>query len=64
MHEAVKTGGGRISEVIPCLTGNMVWCMIRFGYLDDPRVQKGISYITRFLRLNDGIEEDPAGPAV
>ena len=26
----------------PCLTGNMVWSYIRLGYLDDPRVQKGI----------------------
>jgi len=26
-----KTGGGRHSEVIPCLTGNMVWSLISWG---------------------------------
>lgn len=31
-NHAAKTGGGRISEVIPCLTGNMVWGLIRFGF--------------------------------
>lgn len=59
---AAKTGGGRVSEVIPCLTGNMVWCLIRFGYLDDPRVQKSIGWLTRFMRFNDGIENDPQDP--
>ncbi|MBP7401930.1 MAG: hypothetical protein KBA30_04880, partial [Clostridia bacterium] len=48
MHRAARAGGGRHSEVIPCLTGNMVWSLIRFGYLDDPRLQKGIDWITRF----------------
>lgn len=62
MHEAIKTGGGRITEVIPCLTGNLVWCLIRFGYLDDPRLQKGIDWLLRFARLNDGVEEDPQQP--
>ena len=61
-HTAAKTGGGRISEVIPCLTGNMVWALIRFGYLDDPRVQKGIEWITAYLRLNDGEETEPQVP--
>ncbi len=32
-NTAVRTGGGRLTEVIPCLTGNMVWSLIRFGYL-------------------------------
>jgi hypothetical protein len=62
MHEAVKTGGGRISEVIPCLTGNMVFSLIRLGYMDDPRVQKGLSWLTRFMRFNDGTEDDPQVP--
>jgi hypothetical protein len=59
MHEAVKTGGGRLSEVIPCLTGNMVFSLIRFGYLDDPRVQNGIGWLVKFMRFNDGDESDP-----
>jgi hypothetical protein len=62
MNNAVKSGGGRIREVIPCLTGNMVWCLIRFGYLDDPRLQNGINWLTRYMRFNDGIEVDPQEP--
>lgn len=62
MHTAQKTGGGRITEVIPCLTGNMVWSLIRFGYLDDPRLQKGIDWITRYTRFNDGVEDTPQVP--
>lgn len=59
---AARTGGGRITEVIPCLTGNMVWSLIHFGYLDDPRLQKGIDWITRFMRFNDGVAYDPQVP--
>lgn len=62
MNTAIKTGGGRASEVIPCLTGNMVWSLIRLGYLEDPRVQKGIDWITRYMRFNDGIVVDPQVP--
>lgn len=61
-HTALRTGGGRISEVIPCLTGNMVWSLIRFGYLEDPRLQKGVDWLNRFMRFNDGVEEDPQVP--
>ena len=61
-NTAVRTGGGRITEVIPCLTGNMVWSMIRFGYLEDLRLQKGIDWITRFMRFNDGVEDGPSVP--
>ncbi len=56
MHASAKTGGGRITEVIPCLTGNMVWSLIRLGYIDDPRLQKSIDWITRYMRFNDGVE--------
>lgn len=62
MHTAQKTGGGRITEVIPCLTGNMVWSLIRLGYLDDPRLQKGIDWITRYMLFNDGVEDTPQVP--
>jgi hypothetical protein len=61
MHYAVKTGGGRHSEVIPCLTGNMVWSLIRFGYLSDPRVQRGINWIAKYQRYDDGIKNPPQG---
>lgn len=62
MHMAAKKGGGRITEVIPCLTGNMIWSLIHFGYVDDPRLQRAINWITRFMRLNDGDEDNPQIP--
>jgi hypothetical protein len=61
MWLSVKTGGGRRSGVIPCLTGNMVWSLIRFGYLEDPRVQRGINWIITYQRFDDGIKEAPKG---
>ena len=51
---AEKTGGGRQSGVIPCLSGNMVYSLIRLGYLDDPRVQAGIDWINTYQRFDDG----------
>ena len=54
MHHSIKTGGGRHSAVIPCLTGNVVWSLIRLGYLNDPRVQQGIDWIVRYQRFDDG----------
>ncbi len=61
MHLASKTGGGRRSEVIPCLTGNMVWSLIRLGYPEDPRVQRGINWITTYQRFDDGVKEAAKG---
>jgi hypothetical protein len=58
---SMKQGGGRHSEVVPCLTGNMVWSLIRLGYLDDPRVQYGITWITSYQRFDDGIQESLQG---
>jgi hypothetical protein len=58
---SARTGGGRHSEVIPCLTGNMVWSLIRHGYLEDPRLQQGIEWITTYQRFDDGISEIPRG---
>jgi hypothetical protein len=54
MHTVSKSGGGRHSEVIPCLTGNMVYSLIKFGMMEDPRVQKGIEWMTRYQRFDDG----------
>lgn len=56
-----KKGGGRHSGVIPCLTGNMVWSLIRLGYLGDPRVDRGINWITAYQRFDDGISTRPRG---
>jgi hypothetical protein len=57
MAASGKTGGGRHSEVIPCLTGNLVWCLIRLGYLEDSRVKRGINWIATYQRFDDGIED-------
>jgi hypothetical protein len=58
---SMKKGGGRHSEVIPCLTGNMVFSLIRLGYLDDPRLKKGINWITTYQRFDDGKADTPKG---
>ena len=54
---STRTDGGRHSEVVPCLTGNMVWSLIRLGYLGDPRLQQGIKWITTYQRFDDRINE-------
>jgi hypothetical protein len=51
---SVKVGGGRYSGVLPCLTGNMVWSLIRLGLMGDPRVQRGVDWIVRYQRFDDG----------
>ena len=59
MWTSARAGGGRKSGVIPCLTGNMVWSLIRFGYVADPRVRRAINWITTFQRFDDGTEGPP-----
>jgi hypothetical protein len=58
-HCRTKKGQGVPGKVIPCLTGNMIWSIIRFGYLDDPCVQKGIEWITKYQRFDDGVQKLP-----
>lgn len=58
---SARTGGGLPSAVIPCLTGNLVYALIRLGYLHDERVQKAIGWITRYQRADDGEGEAPSG---
>ena len=53
--------GGDHERVVPCLTGNMVFSLIRFGYLDHPAVKHGIDWITKYQRFDDGIEQAPKG---
>lgn len=54
-------GGGRHECAIPCLTGNMVFSLLRLGYKDDPMIQNAIGWITRYQRFDDGIPEAPRG---
>jgi hypothetical protein len=61
VHRSKKLGGGLHSEVIPCLTGNMVFSLVRLGMLDDPRVQRGLDWITAYQRFDDAEGDAPAG---
>lgn len=54
-----EAGGGDHNKVLPCLTGNMVWSLIRLGNLEDSRVQRGINWIVTYQRFDDGIEKAP-----
>ena len=56
---SAKTGGGLASGTIPCLTGNMVFSLIKLGFLDDPRVQQAIDWITTWQRADDGESQPP-----
>ena len=47
------------SATIPCLTANMTWCLFRFGYLDDPRLQKAVNWLSTYLRFDDGQSKPP-----
>jgi hypothetical protein len=38
----------------PCFTGNMVWSFIRLGHLHNPQVQKGIDWLVKYSRFDDG----------
>lgn len=59
---SAKTGGGLAGGVIPCLTGNMVYSLIRLGFLDDPQVQQGIDWLVRRQRADDGTDQPPEDP--
>lgn len=51
--ESAKTGTGLPSGVVPCLTGNMVYSLVKLGYLEDERVQKAIQWIAAHQRADD-----------
>ena len=53
-----RKSGGFHGGVLPCLTGNLAWSLLRFGYLNDPRLVQAIGWITDHLRFDDG----DAGP--
>lgn len=57
---AKRTGGGIASEVIPCLTGNLVWSLLRLGHANDSRMERGIEWLTQYLRFDDGETVPPA----
>jgi hypothetical protein len=48
-----KAGGGLHSMVIPCLSGNLVFSLVRLGMLDNQRVQRAVDWITTYQRFDD-----------
>jgi hypothetical protein len=60
IRRAKRAAGGLPSQVIPCLTGNMVFSLCRLGYAHDPRVAHAIQWLTRYLRFDDGDTAPPA----
>jgi hypothetical protein len=53
--------GGLHTAVIPCLTGNMVFSLIRLGFIDDQRTGRGLEWITRYFSTDDGDGRPPTG---
>jgi len=60
-YRGTAAGGGFHSCIIPCLTGNLVWSLLRFGCAGDPRVEQGIHWITAHSRFDDGEGPGPMG---
>ncbi len=58
-YRGSREPGGQHSAVIPCLTGNMVWSLIRLGRLADARVRRGLDWITTYARFDDGESRAP-----
>lgn len=49
-----KTDGhGDPERVLPCLTANMAWSLIRLGYLADDRLQKALQWLVKYQRFDD-----------
>ncbi|MBI5494509.1 MAG: nitrogen fixation protein NifH [Deltaproteobacteria bacterium] len=61
VHHAARSGGGRHSEVIPCLTGNLVFALLRLGCGARPEVQQAVRWMATYQRFDDGIADAPQG---
>ncbi|AUB60468.1 nitrogen fixation protein NifH [Methanobacterium subterraneum] len=48
-----KDGHGDPERVLPCLTANMAWSLIRLGYLGDDRIQKALQWLIKYQRFDD-----------
>ncbi|MFC2017907.1 nitrogen fixation protein NifH [Chloroflexota bacterium] len=59
--QGTPKNGGNHSAVNPCLTGNMVYSLIKLGYLEDPRLQRGIDWIAAYQRFDDRVDKPPEG---
>lgn len=55
IEQGAKTKTGLSRMVIPCLTGNMVYSLIKLGYLQNARVQNAIQWILDYQQADDGV---------
>lgn len=46
--------GEKSKTFIPCFNGSMLWSYIRFGYLEDPRIQNNLKWVVEHARFDDG----------
>jgi hypothetical protein len=53
--------GSAAESILPCLHGNLVWSMLRFGMKDDARVLAGIEWIAKYQRFDDNEGPAPKG---
>jgi hypothetical protein len=60
-YRGTRETGGEHDRVLPCLTGNMVWALGRFGYRNDPCWKQGVEWITKYQRFDDGAAPAPKG---
>lgn len=61
IHTYAKKKGGNKNYIIPCLTGNMVFSFLRFGYLQDNRLQRAINWLATYQRFDDVVDTPPTG---
>jgi len=59
--QSEKTGWGLAGGVIPCLTGNMAYSLIKLGYMDDARVGDALDWIVKHQRADDAEDGPPVG---
>lgn len=53
-YYSASQGGGIQHGVIPCLSGNLVWGLIKTGLLSDKRIHQGADWLARNQFLQDG----------
>jgi hypothetical protein len=49
--------------IIPCLSGNLAWSLLRLGFMDDPRLRKALDWISTVQRFDDHAPTAPSGTA-
>ncbi len=54
-----EVSGGDHERVLPCLTANMAWSLIRLGYLKDERLQKALNWLITYQRFDDEPDKAP-----